>query len=98
MAKIELSLSGIQQDKGDQIRYEVARILAEQGAQKPNLTRAERTVLRCLRNDPSITILRADKGNVTVIMDTADYIEKNGPLFKYGSVPRREEVHPFSNE
>ncbi len=40
------------------------------------MTRAERTALRSLRNDPSITILRADTGNATVIMDTADYIEK----------------------
>ncbi len=76
VAKVESSLSGMQQDKGDQIRYKVARILAGQGGQKPNLTRAERTALRGLRNDPSITILRADKGNATVIMDTADYIEK----------------------
>ncbi len=29
-----------------------------------------------LTNDPAITILRADKGNAMVVMDTADYIEK----------------------
>ncbi len=29
-----------------------------------------------LRNDPAITILRADFGNATVVMDATDYIEK----------------------
>ncbi len=73
VAKSESALPGIQQDKGDHIRYKVGCILAGQGAQTPNLTRAERIALRGLRNDPAITILRADKGNATVVMDTADH-------------------------
>ncbi len=40
------------------------------------MTRAEKIALRGLRNDPAITILIAAKGNATVVMDTADYIEK----------------------
>ncbi len=85
VAKIESPLSGTQQDKGDQIRCKIARILAGQGAQKPNLIRTERTALRGLRNNPSIPILRAGKGNATVIMDTADYIEilsKYWPIYR----------------
>ncbi len=72
VAKIEKSLSGIQQGKGDQICYK----FAGQGAQKQNLTRAERIALRGLRNNPSIEILTADKRNATAVMDTADYTKK----------------------
>ncbi len=61
------------------------------------MTRAEQIALRGLRKDPSIAILRADKRNATVVMDTADY-KKNYLQLKYGSALRREEIHSSRSE
>ena len=36
----------------------------------------ERTALKTLRQDETITILPADKGNATVVMDTEEYKQK----------------------
>ena len=35
-----------------------------------------RLALKSLRNDASIVILPADKGNVTVVMDKKEYVSK----------------------
>ena len=38
-----------------------------------NLSQAEHKALKCLREDDSIVIVPADKGNITVVMDLSDY-------------------------
>ena len=40
---------------------------------KYNLTQDEQQTLKQLKNDRSITIVPADKGRVTVVIDTTDY-------------------------
>ena len=37
------------------------------------LDRSERAALKLLKEDKDITVLPADKGNATVVMDTAQY-------------------------
>ena len=49
---------------------------------KPNLTYSQRAALRDLRNDNSIVILPADKGNATVVMDRSTYSDKMNALLK----------------
>jgi len=41
-----------------------------------NLTRTERATLRNVKNNSQLTILPADKGNATVILNTTDYKQK----------------------
>ena len=57
----------------EEARHESVRIIKQ--ANKPNdsLTRTERTALLSLRKNTDLTILTADKGNATVIMNTTDY-------------------------
>ena len=43
---------------------------------KENLTRDEKQAMKDLQNDNSILILKADKGNCTVVMNTTDYENK----------------------
>ena len=38
-----------------------------------NLSQAEHKALKCLREDDSIVIAPADKGNITVVMDRSEY-------------------------
>ena len=44
--------------------------------QRTNLTKDESNALKSLKNYGEITIVPADKGNVTVIMNTNDYNDK----------------------
>uniref|UniRef100_A0A672S230 Uncharacterized protein n=1 Tax=Sinocyclocheilus grahami TaxID=75366 RepID=A0A672S230_SINGR len=43
---------------------------------KRNLTRVQREALSALRNDPTLTIQRADKGGGIVVMNINTYVEK----------------------
>ena len=43
---------------------------------RDNLTRTERAALKSLELNTNLTILPADKGNVTVILNTTDYKQK----------------------
>ena len=52
---------------------------------KDNITKAERAALRNLKNNTDLTILSADKGNATMILNTVDYKHKITSLLE-GSV------------
>ena len=45
-----------------------------------NVTREEEEALKELKNNEKIVILKADKGNATVVMNTEDYEEKGNSL------------------
>jgi hypothetical protein len=49
---------------------------------KDNLTGTERRVLRDPRKNTDLTILPANKENVTVVLNTADYNRKIGALLQ----------------
>jgi hypothetical protein len=49
---------------------------------KDNLTVAERRALQALNDSEALTVLPADNGNVTVVLDAADYNWKIGALLE----------------
>ncbi|VDQ02957.1 unnamed protein product [Trichobilharzia regenti] len=57
----------------------------------PNINKKEQMALRQLQQDKSIVITRADKGNITVVMNSADYEKKaidhlnDGPYEKFNA-------------
>ena len=55
------------------IRIAVRQTLVRVKQPPPNLTRKQWKAIRNLRNDSSIMILPADKGNATVLMDKKTY-------------------------
>jgi hypothetical protein len=57
----------------EEARQETFRIIKTASKPRDNLTRAERSTLRSLKQDTELTILPADKGNATVILNTTDY-------------------------
>ena len=57
-------------------RSKITQILNNSRIPPPNLPSNEIQALGELRNDPSIKIMKADKGNSTVIMNTDDYHNK----------------------
>ena len=54
-----------------------------------NLSQAEHKALKCLREDDSIVIAPADKGNITVVMDRSDYEGRIQTLFDDTETYRR---------
>ena len=52
---------------------------------KSNISSEENTALKNLRNDVSITIIPADKGNATVILNKTDYQQKLRDIIENGN-------------
>ena len=51
------------------------RVISATKCMKPtnNITSAEKNALKNLKNDDTITIAKADKGNMTVVMNKEEY-------------------------
>jgi len=74
-------------ESAEEARQETVRIINV----PPNpeiTTRTERATLRNLKNNSEITILPADKGNATVILNTTDYKQKINTLLEDSSYSR----------
>ena len=70
------SIRKLGKQKADDIRIQIHQVLNNVKPPKSNITRLEYQALNCLRNDASIHILKADKGNATVVMDRSEYDQK----------------------
>ena len=66
------------------LKMEVKKFLIKKSP-KPNLGIGEREAVRKLKEDDTIVILPADKGNVTVVMDRTEYQRKMQVLLEEGS-------------
>ncbi len=73
IAEVEASVYNLDESAKSDIRNKVSYILASSKPPKDNLSKSERAALRDLKKDKDIVILKADKGNSTVIMDRSDY-------------------------
>ncbi|XP_044151431.1 uncharacterized protein LOC122939429 [Bufo gargarizans] len=60
----------------EQLRLKVSAALASAKPPPSNLTREERKAVTSLKKDTNITILPADKGRCTVVLNTSDYDAK----------------------
>jgi hypothetical protein len=84
---IEQAIHHLPTDTEEEIRRETSRIIRHAKPQKNNTPRVEREALLALRNDDSVTIHPADKGNATVILSSTDYNSKirallDDPVYK----------------
>ncbi|XP_064073285.1 uncharacterized protein LOC135193669 [Vanessa tameamea] len=62
--------------EADILRQDAALILRQSKPPKPNITSDQLSALRELQKDEDLIVLRADKGNATVVMDVTDYDKK----------------------
>ena len=79
-------------------RAAVANVLRRAKLPQSNITKEERTALASLRANPKITILQADKGNGTVVLDTADYESKAADLLNALPFKRLKKDPTLCNE
>ena len=76
------------------LREGVARVLTSAKPPKPNLTYSQRRALHDLKDDDSIVILPADKGNATVAMDRSQYSDKMSILLQDEDTYHRITLNP----
>ena len=76
VSSIESVTSRLTHDRADELRWEIRNALTRMNKPRPNLSRVEEIAIRTLRRDETIRILPADKGNATVVMNTAEYNHK----------------------
>jgi hypothetical protein len=79
---VEKAMKTLPAEKAEDVRQETVRIIRDCSRPKDNLTGAERKALRALRKNTDPTILPADKGNATVVLNTVEYNRKIGTLLE----------------
>jgi len=75
LASIEKAVPALPVEQAEEARHESVRIIKTTATTKTNLTKNEMAALRSLKTT-QLTILPADKGNATVMLNSNDYITK----------------------
>jgi hypothetical protein len=83
IAGVEKAVQSLPVEMAEEARQETARIIKSSSKPRDNLTKAEREALRNLKKNTEFTILPADKGNATVILNTVDYKGKITSILEY---------------
>ncbi len=76
IAVVENTANELPEEKALELRTGVKMCLQNAKKPKSNLGKEQREALRKLREDDSIVILPANKGNATVVMNKEDYARK----------------------
>jgi hypothetical protein len=79
---VEKGIAALPEETAKKVQQETVRNLKGLCKPKDNLTRAVKRALWALNDSDALTVLPNDKGNVTVVLDTADYNWKIGALLE----------------
>ena len=74
--RLEPKLFHLNNDVASNIRVQITEVLRRAKLPRSNLTKNMKDAVRNLRADKSIHILKADKGNATVVLDRVEYDNK----------------------
>ncbi len=81
VVSVEMGLTKVRDpDATNNVRLAVRQTLRRSTEPSSNLPKQHREALQALKNDPSIVILPADKGNATVLLDKGAYDVKINTL------------------
>ena len=84
---VEAGLCAVRDDIADHIaRSKVSKVLKSAKPPQRNITQEEKEALKELKQDKNIVILKADKGNSTVVMKAQEYDDKINCLLSDSSV------------
>ena len=87
IAAVEGVTRHLNTEEASELRGSVCSLLKRARPPSSNMDKEERAALKTLRQDKNIVVLPADKGNATVVMDSARYEEKvtsllEDPIYK----------------
>jgi len=104
LASVEEGLQGIPPSEANLIRGKVVSTIQNKKRSISALTKKEHLALQQLKKDPSIIITKADKGNITTVLDKEGYDKINQmlddeetykPLKTSPTASITKEVHKF---
>ncbi|XP_045454291.1 uncharacterized protein LOC123663667 [Melitaea cinxia] len=78
----------------DIMRQDIAVTLRHAKPPRPNVTVSELAALKELRRDQNIIVLKADKGNATVVLNTTDYDNKISNLLSDDNTYKKVNYDP----
>lgn len=78
----EAAVDYLPNEEAEELRQVIARILRSSKPKKSNLTREKSQALNELSENTQITILPADIGNATVVIDMEDYTTKSEDILR----------------
>ena len=84
----------VQKEDMEAIRQDISSLLRRCKPPKRNLSKQQHFALKNLRNKSDIVILRADKGNATVVMNTSDYNAKINQLLSDETTYKKVKTDP----
>ena len=90
VASIKETASRIGREQGDELRWKVRQALEKAKPPKANTTKEEQAAIKSLKQDDSIIILPADKGNTTVVMNKEEYTHRMNSLVTEGAYKKLE--------
>ena len=73
---IEDAVTTLPENEANEVRQDCAVILRRATPPKHNINKNEAAALKNMKTNNKIMIMKADKGNATVVMDTHDYLSK----------------------
>jgi len=76
ISNIEVAIKNLDIAKSEEMRQDIAKILRTYKPPTANISIKEKRALNNLRKNKNIVILKADKGNTSVIMNIIDYDNK----------------------
>ena len=76
LAGVEKAALSLPVEMAEEARQETVRIIKNSSRSGDNLRTTERAALKTLKDNVYLTILPADKGNATVVLNTSDYKQK----------------------
>ena len=82
LAGVEKAVLSLPVEMAEEARQETVRIIKSAPPPRDNLTKTERAALKTLKENKNLTILPADKGNATVVLNTSDYKLKISSLLE----------------
>ncbi|XP_059049893.1 uncharacterized protein LOC131844914 [Achroia grisella] len=78
----------------DSLRQDIAVVLRQARSPKSNLTSQEFAALKDLRKDDQVLVLKADKGNTTVVMNVSTYDSKMTDLLSDKGTYKKVKYNP----
>lgn len=88
IAATEATSKQLNTEMAEKLRAGVSNVLQSSKAPRSDLPSHLLKAAKDLRNDQSIVILPADKGNATVVMDRKEYVEKINGMLEDGTYGR----------
>jgi hypothetical protein len=79
VTRVEKAIRTLPAETAEEARQEAVRILRDSSKPRDNLTGAERKALTALRGNTDLTILPADEGSATVVLNTVGTIGRLVP-------------------